>query len=203
MSYKPGLSLFFSLAIWMTILSSLFSCSPGPLVQGSSTLKEDKTVLGYDEKGEAFSIDSMNGTPFLLFLRSGWCPTCKDAEKVMKESIIAYSGAKKTSIVALYLRDGRLLAGGEAESQEPEGFPRNSDWKAFSEEENLKEYISSSDRLSGLLKVDKLPAIAGFDQNGTVRGTIYGFQTNMAVKIKLLIGMIIKGNRKFKEEIEF
>ncbi|NIO16729.1 MAG: hypothetical protein GTN70_06990 [Deltaproteobacteria bacterium] len=173
-------------------------CAPDPLTRGSSTLASSPSPLGYIYSGEPLFLRDFTGSPVILYVRSSWCPLCKDLDRVLGKA--AASGSGDVSVITLELVDRKVLdeSGTSRMPYSPEGeaafIP-----EPIQEKEDPLYYYGDAASVTKTLKLKRIPALIGLNRQGQVAGTLYGFQTGMDEKVKELIGLTTTEGKLVKE----
>lgn len=188
--------------IVFTLMS--LGCAPDPLTRGSVTLRKNTTPLGYTLTGKPLLIGDFSGNPFILYVKSRWCPLCKMLDSTLEESILKDGGKSGVNILTLELIDRKILD----ESGETVISPAEKGGGDFIPDlppglANSPHYVGNSGRVRKVLKLRRIPALIGFTGNGQVAGILYGYQSDMAEKIENLLQLVksevfeVKGTNGF------
>lgn len=176
----------------------VIGCAPDPLTRGSSTLASSPSPLGYIHSGEPLFLRDYTGSPVVLYIRSSWCPLCKDLDRVLEKA--ASGGSGEVSIITLELIDRKVLdeSGTTRMLYSPEGeaafIP-----EPIREREDPLYYYGDAAGVTKTLKLKRIPALIGLNRQGRIAGTLYGFQTGMDEKIEELIGLTTTGGKEVRE----
>ncbi len=176
----------------------VLGCAPDPLTRGSSTVVNSPSPLGYIHSGEPLFLRDFTGSPVILYVRSSWCPVCKDLDRILEKA--ASGGSRDVSIITLELIDRKVLdeSGTNRMVYSPEGeaafIP-----EPIREREDPAYYYGDAASVTKTLKLKRVPALIGLNRQSRVAGTLYGFQTGMDEKIEELIGLVTAEGKEVKE----
>lgn len=182
----------------------LFGCAANPLTPGSLSLKNSKEPLGFADSGQPLLIDNLTGSPFILYVKSKWCPLCKNLDSILEEEFMVDVGRGSVILVTLELVERRILdqsgvnevitVPGKKTGVIP-GLPEG--------RESSNHYVGDSGRVKKILRLNRIPALIGFNKKGQVAGTLYGFQSDMDEKIDTLRALMITEHVDIKGKSAF
>jgi thiol-disulfide isomerase/thioredoxin len=198
---KDNFKSIFSIIAVTLLFSLIYACGAGPLTRGSATFLKIEKTIGYSLQGTPLNPSSFSGKPFVIFITTKWCPPCRETAKIVLDKGNWNSFTGKVDLVVLELVDGTLLEEGKItrahlfESYKVD-YPITG-W------DNLEYYRGDSETIRKTLKLKRVPAVVGFNEDGEVAATIYGLHTDLRSEFASLLEKITSPREETKEEISF
>ncbi|RMG61270.1 MAG: hypothetical protein D6713_00760 [Deltaproteobacteria bacterium] len=154
---------FIRFLLFLFSLTVIFSCAAAPLREGSALFEKKLPPLSCREDGKSVPIESMKGSPFLLYVRAPWCPICEETDGFFRFPSISVDLTGDVSLVVIsllngYSAGGTPVASPKPWSEDPQFTPYEGSWKRIllctsPEEEFLDE--ASEERVPLLLAVNR------------------------------------------------
>ncbi len=183
-------TLIFSLYLVIIALFT-FSCGGQVLKAGSPSPHTRGNPLAIDSEENPLFLEDFEGSPFLLFVRSSWCPPCRETEEILTRELSSFTGKNNITLLIIDTKDRRILEEQGERSESLPKMPLPSSASSGGEEDNPRHlYSAGGKELFTRLKLRRIPALIGFYRNLVVADILYGSQSEMAGRIQKLIKKI-------------